>query len=103
MTLDEFYDFYKGCVEKGLTKISVDMEETEDGTFVVKTKETYFFECEDECLDPAVEKIADELINSVRLDEGFCGATKKAKEGKCNKSGEVTKAASYTVVITRTH
>ena len=74
-----------------LRKIEVVFEDDEDmaGNFyVVKTKETYVYENEED---------ADSTVDDVRRDPGFAGVDKTDKPGKMNKAGEITKPETYVV------
>lgn len=79
-----------------LTKIEPTSERTEDypDFFVTKTKETYVFEDEAD---------ADDRINLARNNPGFAGCDKKYKAAKINKSGEITRPETWTVVIKLNH
>ena len=74
-----------------LTKIEVTTELGADVTYfmVTKTKETYVFEDESE---------ADKMVDDVRRNPGFLGVDKKYKAGKMNKSGDLVKPETRTVV-----
>ena len=74
-----------------LTKIEVTTELGADVTYftVTKTKETYVFEDESE---------ADRMVDDVRRNPGFLGVDKKYKAGKINKTGDVVKSETRTVV-----
>lgn len=73
-----------------LTKIDISIERDEcDNLYVVKTKETFTFE---------EEQQADEKVDSVRKDIGFAGVEKKYKAGKMNKAGEVVRPETWVVV-----
>ena len=76
---------------KNLTSIEIKIEEDEEvvGFRVVKTKETYVFEDEDEALAK---------VDAVRQDVGFVGVDKKFKQGKVNKSGEEIRPDTWVVV-----
>lgn len=76
---------------KNLTSIEIKIEEDEEvvGFRVVKTKETYVFEDEDEALAK---------VDAVRQDVGFVGVDKKFKQGKVNKGGDQVKPDTWTVV-----
>ena len=76
---------------KNLTSIEIKIEEDEEvvGFRVVKTKETYVFEDEDEALAK---------VDAVRQDVGFVGFDKKFKQGKVNKSGEEIRPDTWVVV-----
>ena len=74
-----------------LTKIEVTTELGADVTYfmVTKTKETYVFEDESD---------ADKMVDEIRRDPGFLGVDKKYKAGKMNKSGDLVKPETRTVV-----
>ena len=76
---------------KNLTSIEIKIEEDEEvvGFRVVKTKETYVFEDEDEALAK---------VDAVRQDVGFVGVDKKFKQGKVNKNGEEVRPDTWIVV-----
>ena len=95
MKLEQFYDYATSLQSQGLTKIEMTSEMDEAGHYyVIKTKETYTFAEEDE---------ADAKINDARQDSGFAAAEKKFKAGKINKSGEITRPDTWTVVIKLNH
>ena len=74
-----------------LTKFEVKTEDDTMGHLVVtETKETYVYEDEQD---------ADNKINDARQNPLFASATKKFKQGKINKSGEIVRPESSTVVI----
>lgn len=78
-----------------LTKFKVTCEDDTVGHMLVTlTEETYVYVDEDD---------ADRKINEARQDAGFAGATKKYKQGKINKAGEITKPETWTVVIKLNH
>ena len=74
-----------------LTKIEVTTELGADVTYflVTKTKETYVFEDESE---------ADKMVDEIRRNPQFIGVEKKYKAGKMNKSGDLVKPETRTVV-----
>ena len=74
-----------------LTKIEVTTELGADVTYfiVTKTKETYVFEDESE---------ADRMVDEIRRNPQFIGVEKKYKAGKMNKSGDLVKPETRTVV-----
>ena len=78
-----------------LTKFEV---KTEDDTcghlIVVETKETYVFEDEQD---------ADDKINNSVANPMCSAHSKKYKQGKLNKSGEVVRPETWTVVIKLNH
>lgn len=78
-----------------LTKFEVKSEDDTMGHLVItETKETYVFEDEQD---------ADDKINSA-IGNPLCLAhTKKYKQGKINKSGEIVKPETWTVVIKLGH
>lgn len=90
MKLSEINSYVE--TKTNLTKIEVttEVDEYATGFYVVKTKETYVYESEDD---------ADAKINEVRQNPLFVGAEKKYKAGKMNKAGEVTKPETWTVVV----
>jgi len=78
-----------------LTKFEVKSEDDTMGHLIVtETKETFVFEDEAD----ADEKIKDATANPLCLAH-----TKKYKQGKINKSGEVVKPETWTVVIKLGH
>lgn len=78
-----------------LTKFEVKTEDDTVGHLVVtETKETYVYEDEQD---------ADNKINDARQNPLFASATKKFKQGKINKSGEITKPETWQVVIKLGH
>ena len=78
-----------------LTKFEVKTEDDTVGHLVVtETKETFVFDDEDE---------ADEKINSAISNPLCLAHTKKYKQGKINKSGEIVKPETWTVVIKLGH
>ncbi len=86
---------YRMELGESLTKFEMKAEDDEMGhMLVVETKETYVY------LD---EEDADTKIDEARQDAGFLSATKKFKQGKVNKAGEITKPDTYTVVIKLSH
>lgn len=90
----ELVDYINNRTAEGLTKIDVSIAADEFSTgdmYVLKTKETYVFDTEEE---------ADNLINDRRQNAGFAAASKKFKAGKMNKNGEVVRPDSWIVVIT---
>ena len=74
-----------------LTKIEVTTELGADVTYfmVTKTKETYVFEDESD---------ADKMVDELRQNPNFLGVDKKYKAGKMNKSGDLVKPETRTVV-----
>ena len=74
-----------------LTKMEVVAELGTDVDYflVTKTKETYVFEDESE---------ADRMVDELRLNPNFLGVDKKYKAGKMNKSGDLVKPETRTVV-----
>lgn len=93
MLLTDLEDYVENLNE--LTKIEPKIELGEDGSFyVIQTKETYVFYEEIE---------ADAKINEARQKPGYEASTKKFKQGKINKNGEITKPDTYTVVIKLNH
>ena len=74
-----------------LTKIEVtsEIDEFNNGFNVTKTKETYVFEDESD---------ADKMVDELRLNPNFLGVDKKYKAGKMNKSGDLVKPETRTVV-----
>lgn len=86
---------YASSLGTNLTKIEMKAEDDTCGhMIVVETKETYVFEDEDS---------ADEKVNEARQNSLFAAATKKYKQGKVNKSGEIVKPETWTVVIKLNH
>ena len=80
---------------ENLIKLEVKTEDDTLGHLVVtETKETYLYEDEES---------ADMKINEARQNALFASATKKYKAGKVNKSGEITKPETWTVVIKLNH
>lgn len=78
-----------------LTKFEVKTEDDTVGHLIVtETKETYIYEDEQD---------ADSKINDARQNPLFASATKKYKQGKINKSGEIVKPETWTVVIKLGH
>ena len=78
-----------------LTKFEVKSEDDTMGHLIVtETKETFIFEDEAD----ADEKIKDATANPLCLAH-----TKKYKQGKINKSGEIVKPETWTVVIKLGH
>lgn len=78
-----------------LTKFEVKTEDDTVGHLVVtETKETYVYEDEQD---------ADNKINDARQNPLFASATKKFKQGKINKSGEIVRPETWTVVIKLGH
>ena len=78
-----------------LTKFEVKTEDDTMGHLVVtETKETYVYEDEQD---------ADNKINDARQNPLFASATKKFKQGKINKSGEIVRPETWTVVIKLGH
>lgn len=89
MLLKDFTEYVNSLEE--LTKIEPKIEMGEDGEFyVVSTKETYVFYEEVE---------ADNKIDAAHDNQGYESSSKKFKQGKINKNGEVTRPDQYTVVI----
>lgn len=78
-----------------LTKFEIKTEDDTMGHLVVtETKETYVYED---------ERDADEKINSSIANPLCLAHTKKYKQGKINKSGEIVKPETWTVVIKLGH
>lgn len=78
-----------------LTKFEVKTEDDTVGHLIVtETKETYIYEDEQD---------ADNKINDARQNPLFTSATKKFKQGKINKSGEIVRPETWTVVIKLGH
>lgn len=78
-----------------LSKIEMKAEDDTCGHMVViETKETYVYE---------EEQDADEKVNEARQNPLFAAATKKYKAGKINKSGEIVRPETWTVVIKLNH
>lgn len=78
-----------------LTKFEVKTEDDTVGHLIVtETKETYVYEDEQD---------ADNKINDARQNPLFASATKKFKQGKINKSGEIVRPETWTVVIKLGH
>ena len=78
-----------------LTKFEVKTEDDTMGHLIVtETKETYVYEDEQD---------ADNKINDARQNPLFASATKKFKQGKINKSGEIVRPETWTVVIKLGH
>lgn len=78
-----------------LTKFEVKTEDDTVGHLIVtETKETYIYEDEQD---------ADSKINDARQNPLFASATKKYKQGKINKSGEIVRPETWTVVIKLGH
>ena len=78
-----------------LTKFEVKTEDDTVGHLIVtETKETYVYEDEQD---------ADSKINDARQNPLFASATKKFKQGKINKSGEIVRPETWTVVIKLGH
>lgn len=78
-----------------LTKFEVKTEDDTVGHLVVtETKETFVFDDEDE---------ADEKINSAISNPLCLAHTKKFKQGKVNKNGEIVRPETWTVVIKLGH
>ena len=78
-----------------LTKFEVKTEDDTVGHLVVvETKETYVFDDEGD---------ADEKINSSIANPLCLAHTKKYKQGKINKSGEIVRPETWTVVIKLGH
>lgn len=78
-----------------LTKIEMKAEDDTVGHMVIiETKETYVYEDEGD---------ADEKVNEARQNPLFAAATKKYKTGKINKSGEIVRPETWTVVIKLNH
>lgn len=83
------------ATRSNLTKFEVKSEDDTMGHLIVtETKETFVFEDEAD----ADEKIKDATANPLCLAH-----TKKYKQGKINKSGEVVKPETWTVVIKLGH
>lgn len=78
-----------------LNKFEIKTEDDTMGHLVVtETKETYVYED---------ERDADEKINSSIANPLCLAHTKKYKQGKINKSGEIVKPETWTVVIKLGH
>ena len=78
-----------------LTKFEVKTEDDTVGHLVVvETKETYVFDDEGD---------ADEKINASIANPLCLAHTKKYKQGKINKSGEIVRPETWTVVIKLGH
>ena len=78
-----------------LTKFEGKTEDDTMGQLVVtETKETYVYEDEQD---------ADNKINDARQNPLFASATKKFKQSKINKSGEIVRPETWTVVIKLGH
>lgn len=86
---------YAQSLGEFLTKIESKAEDDTVGHMIVtETKETYVFEDEEN---------ADEKVNEARQSPMFAAATKKYKQGKINKSGEIVRPETWTVVIKLNH
>ncbi len=91
MTIQDIPSIVEELKEEGLTKCEPKAESDEKGVFYITAiKYTYVVYSDAE---------ADALINSARQDEHFEGCSKKYKEGKMNKAGELVRPETYTVVI----
>lgn len=78
-----------------LTKFEVKTEDDTVGHLVVtETKETYVFDDEGD---------ADEKINASIANPACLAHTKKYKQGKINKAGEIVRPETWTVVIKLGH
>lgn len=90
MTLTNINEYVAS--KDNLTKIEVtaEVDEYSTGFYVVKTKETYVYESEDD---------ADAKINEARQSSCFESAKKTYKAGKLNKAGDVVKPETYVVVV----
>lgn len=78
-----------------LTKFEVKSEDDTAGHLIItETKETFIFDDEAE---------ADEKINSSIANPQCLAHTKKYKQGKVNKSGEIVRAETWQVVIKLGH
>lgn len=78
-----------------LTKFEMKSEDDTMGHFLVtETKETYVYEDEES---------ADEKISASVENPNCAGHSKKYKQGKVNKSGEIVKPETWTVVIKLNH
>lgn len=86
---------YSQALGINLSKIEMKAEDDTCGHMVViETKETYVYEDESD---------ADEKVNEARQNPLFASATKKYKAGKVNKSGEIVRPETWTVVIKLNH
>lgn len=86
---------YSSNLGGNLAKLEMKAEDDTCGHMtVVETKETYVFENEGE---------ADEKINSSIANPSCLAHTKKYKQGKINKSGEVVRPETWTVVVKLGH
>lgn len=96
MTIDDVASYAAECKKKNLTKMTFDCELGEDDVtlYVVKTKETYVFEDEDE---------ANALVDACRQNAQFIGVEKKYKAGKMSKAGEVVSPETWSVVAKMAH
>ena len=78
-----------------LTKFEIKTEDDTMGHLVVtETKETYVYDD---------ERDADDKINSSIANPLCLAHTKKYKQGKINKSGEIVRPETWTVVIKLGH
>ena len=88
MSIDEIKNYVDARPE--LTKIEITAELGDVTYFLVtKTKETYVFEDEAE---------ADKKVDEIRRNANFESAKKTYKAGKMNRSGDITKPETWTVV-----
>lgn len=91
MRYTEVKDYIDGL--ENLRKIEFAIEDDEDmnsSFYVVKTKETYVFDNEED---------ADAKVDAARQDIGFAGVEKKYKQGKMNKAGEIVRPETWSVVV----
>lgn len=93
--LEELKDYVTAKTNKGLVAITpvYEIPTEDDGAYLLNTKltETYNF---------ATEKEADEAINSAKNVQQFYSVSKKFKEPKIDKKGELVKEGYFIVKIT---
>ena len=79
------------ATRSNLTKFEVKSEDDTMGHLIVtETKETFVFEDEAD---------ADVKVDAAHRDPGFAGVEKKYKAGKMNKTGDVVRPETWTVVV----
>lgn len=93
MTVNDLNKYIADCTSKGMVKIDLTVDTLSgdsDNQYVIKTKETYHVLTEGE---------ADQLIEDATQDRACAGHTKKFKQGKADKNGNMTRPDMYIVEI----
>jgi len=93
MTVNDLNKYITDCTTKGMVKINLDVDtssQDSDNLYVVRTKETY---------NVLTEGEADKLIEDATQDRNCVGHTKKFKQGKADKNGNMARPDMYIVEI----